>query len=136
MDNVSIGEVYFVRFEGIEHEQQGRRPAVVFQNNLGNKHSPNVIVLPMTSARKKKRQPTHVPVSAEESGLPVDSTVLCESPATVSKSRLETYVTTLPAEIMRQIAIGSILSTAAGAFLEPEDVPMVVDLSRRFNSAG
>lgn len=45
-----IGDVYMTRFVGTDSEQNGWRPAVVFQNNKGNAYSPNVIMLPMTSS--------------------------------------------------------------------------------------
>ena len=55
-----IGDVYYVEFTGVGSVQNGNRPAVVFQNNVGNRYSPNVAVLPMTSKLKKSNQPTHV----------------------------------------------------------------------------
>ena len=75
-----IGEVYYMKFEGSGNEQNGWRPGVVFQNNVGNAHSPNVIALPMTKVLKKTGQPTHVLVTAEDTGIPKDSMVLCENP--------------------------------------------------------
>ncbi len=48
-----IGDVYSMKFEGEGSEQQGWRPGLVFQNNVGNDHSPNIVMLPITvSARK------------------------------------------------------------------------------------
>lgn len=54
-----IGEVYLMKFSGSGSEQVGWRPGLVFQNNVGNSHSPNVIALPLTSSIKKTSQPTH-----------------------------------------------------------------------------
>ena len=54
-----IGEVYYMRFGGTGSEQEGFRPGLVFQNNMGNAHSPNIIALPMTSVMKKLGHPTH-----------------------------------------------------------------------------
>lgn len=116
-----LGEVYTVEFTGTGSEQLGRRPAVVFQNNVGNLYSPNVIVLPMTSSLKKLGQPTHVLLRAEEVGLRMDSVVLCENPVTVSKSKVGGYITTIPREQMRQIAIGCMVATSATLFLNDQD---------------
>lgn len=69
--NPQIGDVYMMRFNGVGSEQNGWRPGLVFQNNKGNTYSPNTIVLPLTSAKKKLNQPTHVFVKAEDSGLKV-----------------------------------------------------------------
>lgn len=115
---IRIGDVYMVEFTGVGCEQHGVRPAVIFQNNTGNKFSPNVIALPMTSVMKKKSQPTHVFISAAESGLLRDSIVLCENPERVSKCRLGAYVTTLTADQMKAIAVASLLAMGAISFLD------------------
>lgn len=49
----SIGEVYLMKFNGEGSEQSGVRLGVVFQNNVGNTNSPNIIALPLTSSLKK-----------------------------------------------------------------------------------
>ena len=43
---------------GVGSEQEGRRPVVIIQNNVGNKHSPTVIVAAITTktAGKRKRK--------------------------------------------------------------------------------
>lgn len=64
-----IGEVYLMNFGGSGCEQNGWRPGVVFQNNVGNAHSPNIIALPLTSSIKKAGQPTHVVIKSADSGL-------------------------------------------------------------------
>lgn len=117
-----IGDVYLINFgsEGCGNEQQGWRPGVVFQNNLGNKYSPNVIALPLTSSLKKRNQPTHVVITAEDSGLARDSMVLCENPESISKARLGNYLTTIPEKYMSQIAIANLLATSAISFVEPD----------------
>ena len=63
--NPKIGDIYLVYFDGSGNEQKGFRPGLVFQNNVGNEHSPNLIVLPLTSALKKTNQPTHVFIPKE-----------------------------------------------------------------------
>lgn len=113
-----IGEVYMVRFNGSGSEQAGWRPGVIFQNNVGNAHSPNIIVLPLTSSIKKTSQPTHVVVKAADCGLLRDSMVLCENPERMSKERLGHYITTLPKEDMKRIAEASLLATSAIAYLD------------------
>lgn len=53
-----IGEIYLMKFSGDGCEQSGIRPGLVFQNNMGNMYSPNIIALPITSSLKKSGQPT------------------------------------------------------------------------------
>ena len=124
-----IGDVYMVRFEGVGSEQSGLRPAVVFQTNKGNFHSPNVIVLPLTSVIKKRAQPTHVLLRADRTGLLKDSIVLCENPVCISKQRLQDYITTLPNSYMAQIAEANLVATSALAFVNPSSIPLVRDKS-------
>lgn len=114
-----IGDIYLVYFDGSGNEQKGFRPGLVFQNNVGNEHSPNLIVLPLTSALKKINQPTHVFIP-KEVGLRKDSMVLCENPKCMSKYKLGEYITTLPEEYMAQVAVGNILSSSAIAFIDPD----------------
>ena len=39
---------------GIGSEQEGYRPVVIIQNNVGNKHSPTVIIASITSKKDAK----------------------------------------------------------------------------------
>ena len=128
-----LGDVYMVQFTGRDHAQLGLRPAVVFQNNAGNRHSPNVIVLPLTTSMKKLGQPTHVVVPARGTGLRYDSVVLCENPVTISKDSLGFYVTTLSAAVMRKIARGYLLATSAVMYLDLGDFQEMKQASVRLN---
>lgn len=126
--SVFIGDIYMMNFSGVGSEQSGWRPGLVFQNNIGNKHSPCVIALPLTSSIKKKHQPTHVMIPASESGLKVDSMVLCENPQRMSKCSLGKYVTKLSDEQMHEVARASLLATSAICFIPLEEL---FDLQRK-----
>lgn len=70
-------------------EQGGVRPVIIIQNDIGNKYSPTVIVLPITSELKKINMPTHAIIhKSYETGLNVDSMVLAEQIRVIDKSRL------------------------------------------------
>lgn len=113
-----IGEIYLMKFDGEGCEQSGLRPGLVFQNNMGNTYSPNIIALPITSCLKKAGQPTHVVLYAENTGLKRDSMVLCENPERLSKAKIGRYITKLSDEYMRQIAEASLLATSVISFLD------------------
>lgn len=115
-----IGEIYVMRFSGTDSEQSGLRPGLVFQNNIGNEHSPNIIALPLTTSVKKMSQPTHVLISATNSGLKSDSVVLCENPERLSKSKIGRYITKLSDEYMEKIAVANILASSAISYIKPE----------------
>lgn len=128
-----IGDVYLMKFDGIGNEQRGLRPGVVFQNNVGNAHSPNIIALPLTSIIKKASQPTHVIVRAADSGLLKDSMVLCENPEKMSKTKLVKYLGHLSDDYMRQIATANLIATAAVSFLTVEDMLTIWEMSVQLN---
>lgn len=128
-----IGEVYMMKFEGTNNEQAGWRPALVFQNNVGNTYSPNVIVLPLTSKLKKSGMPTHVFIPADGTGLARDSMVLCENPVSVSKTKLGKYLTTIPDEYMGKIAEAHILATSAIAFIDPTVILTIWEKAAKLN---
>lgn len=130
-----IGEVYMMKFTGSGNEQNGWRPGLVFQNNVGNSHSPNIIALPLTSSIKKANQPTHVVINAEDSGLLKDSMVLCENPERMSKANVGKYITTLSDKYMKLIAEANILASCAIAYLDVNMLQAIWERAVALNSA-
>ena len=129
-----IGEVYYMRFGGTGSEQEGFRPGLVFQNNMGNAHSPNIIALPMTSVMKKLGQPTHVFVNGKEAGLKKNSLVLCENPECMLKERIGGYITKLPDKYMKQIATASLLASSVIAYLDVDALVKAWQKAVRLNA--
>jgi mRNA interferase MazF len=85
---IKRGEIYLVDWSpGRGSEQTGLRPAMVLQNDTGNKFSPNTIVAAVTTA-SGKTYPFQVHIEPEESSLTKPSTVLLEQILTVDKNRL------------------------------------------------
>ena len=75
--------------------QGGTRPAVVISNNRGNKFSPVLIVVPLTS-RVKKFMPTHHTIEPSMiNGLSKTSIVLAEQIITIGKDMVRNIVGTL-----------------------------------------
>ena len=98
------GEMYSACLDPVVgSEQGGSRPVVVVQNDVGNRFSPTVIVLAVTSQLHKARLPTHVQVSAQGQGLNKDSVVLAEQVRTIDKRRLKERIGRLPPETMAQL---------------------------------
>lgn len=82
------GDVFTVDLEPVRGSEQGKRcPAVVIQNDLGNRYSPTVIVAAITSTLRPDFD-VNVVVQAPEGGLQNDSTVLLNQIRTVDRSRL------------------------------------------------
>ena len=87
---VRRGDMYYADLSPvIGSEQGGIRPVLVIQNDVGNKHSPTVIVSAITSRLNKSRLPTHIELGSKEFGLKTDSVVLAEQIRTIDKSRLK-----------------------------------------------
>jgi len=89
-----------LRIGAIGSEQGEIRPVLVVQNNIGNKFSPTVTVVPLTTKRKNNL-PTHVEIN--DSCLPVLSIALVEQIRTIDKSRLIKYIGKLNENIMGKI---------------------------------
>ena len=74
---------------------------MIIQNDIGNSHSPLVIVASVTGARKKP-MPTHVPLGRAQ-GLSRPSLLLLESIYTIDKTRLLRYIGHLQADKILQM---------------------------------
>jgi len=102
---ISRGAVYFGDLgDNGDGVQSGIRPLLVVQNNTGNKHSPIIIVVPITSKRKKK-MPTHFSIKLDKK-----STVLCEQITVIHKSKLFDKIYTLSDEEMVELDATLMLS--------------------------
>ena len=109
------GEIYRADLDPVlGSEQGGVRPVLIVQNDLGNQSSPTVIVAPLTSRRKRLRQPTHVLIDPPEGGLRRPSQVLCEQVRTLEKSRLTAFLGELSEESLALVdeALRKALGTA------------------------
>lgn len=98
------GDIYYADLSPvIGSEQGGIRPVLVVQNNVGNKHSPTIVVAAITSkATTKANLPTHIRLAAV-SGLEKDSLVLLEQIRTIDRRRLREYIGRLDEKKMKQI---------------------------------
>ena len=87
------GDMYYADLgKGIGSEQEGYRPVVIIQNNVGNRHSPTVIIAAITSkVGVKPKLPTHYFINAED-GLGSPSVILLEQLRTIDKRRLDKYI--------------------------------------------
>ena len=90
-EDFKVGVIVLVNIpNNIGHQQGGIRPAVIVSNNVGNKVSPMIKVLPITTRRNNSRQPTHVHFKrGEVNGLIKDSTVEAESAWVINKWQVE-----------------------------------------------
>ncbi len=86
------GDIFYASLSPIQgSEQDGTRPVVVIQNDLGNIYSPTIIVAPITEVIKKEELPTHILIPNTKF-LKYDSMILLEQIRTIDKSRLISYM--------------------------------------------
>ena len=69
------------------HEQAGVRPLLVVSNEVFNRRSGLVTVLPLTTARRPAH-PWEIVIRAEDCGLPTDSLALPHQIRTIASNRL------------------------------------------------
>lgn len=75
---------------------------MIIQNDIGNAHSPTVIIAVMTT-KQKANLPTHIPLSEKDKNLDLNSTIMLEQIRTVDKSRLSSYIGDLSKETMNKV---------------------------------
>ena len=84
---VKRGEIYWVEFDPIKgSEQDGLRPALVVQNDVGNRFSPTTVVAAVTRTIPPRQYPFVVIAEPDESGLSARSVVNCSQLATIQQS--------------------------------------------------
>lgn len=109
------GELYSASLDPVVgSEQGGLRPVLIIQNDTGNRYSPTVIVLALTSQIQKARLPTHVYVPSSGHGLERDSVVLAEQIRTLDKRRLREKIGKLQPFYMEQVARALSVSLGIG----------------------
>ena len=89
MAEVKRGDIWLVNLDPtVGHEIRKSRPAVIIQNDLGNKYSPITIVAPITSQNIERTYPIEVVLDKKSSGLEKISKVLLNQIRAIDKRRL------------------------------------------------
>lgn len=105
------GQVYYIDL-GVNEgsEVNGVRPCIIVQNDIGNKHSPTTIVIPIShrsNGEKNKRiLPTQFILKSwmQESGFKyLDGIVMAEQIKTIDKTRIQSLAGALLPETMNKV---------------------------------
>ena len=94
---IKRGDIFYADLDPVV----GVRPVLVVQNNIGNRHSPTLVVLPLSTVKKNKL-PTHICIRNSKI-LPKDSVILAEQIRTIDRSRLRSYIGSLDSGIINKI---------------------------------
>lgn len=101
--NIKRGDIYYADLSPVVgSEQSGIRPILIIQNDVGNKYSPTIIGIPITS-KSKVSMPTHIAIEGSKYGLDKDSIILTEQIRTLDKSRLKEKVGKLDLKVLQQV---------------------------------
>ena len=101
--NIKRGDIYYADLSPVVgSEQSGIRPILIIQNDIGNKYSPTIIGVPITS-KTKISMPTHIAIEGNKYGLDKDSIILAEQIRTLDKSRLKEKVGRLDKKVLEQV---------------------------------
>lgn len=103
---IKRGEIYYADLSPvIGSEQGGDRPVLVIQNDVGNLHSPTVIIAAITTKVTKAQMPTHVQINQCRNSKLRRSTILLEQLRTIDKRRIHQRhrLATLSPQTMRRV---------------------------------
>jgi mRNA interferase MazF len=109
MASINRGDVVLVDFFFIQDMSKSkRRPALVIQNDVGNRFSSNTIILSISTTIPAKNYPTHYKIRAsstigQKAGLNQDSIVQAETIMTIPQSLIAKKLGSLPANAMQEI---------------------------------
>ncbi len=98
------GDVVRVRLDPTEgSEQAGERPAPILSPDIINRHSPIILIAPITSKKTERIYPFEALIEPSQDCLPMRSKVLLMQTRSLDKSRLLGYYGRLPNEAMLQV---------------------------------
>ena len=107
------GDVVRVRLDPTEgSEQAGERPALVLSPEVINRHSPIILIAPITSKRTERIYPFEALIEPGEGNLPMRSKVLLMQTRSLDKSRFVGHYGRLSEKAMQQV--DQALKIAAG----------------------
>ncbi len=99
---IKRGDIFYADLNPVVgSEQGGIRPVLVVQNNVGNRHSPTIVVLPLSTAKSIIFPLIFISIRGSKT-LPKDSIVLAEQIRTIDRYRLKSYVGSVDFELMEK----------------------------------
>jgi len=112
MKPIKRGDIYFAALNPVIGSEQGdTRPVLIVQNDVGNKYSPTIVVVPLTCNLRKNPLPTHVLIP-QTAGIENDSLALAEQVRTLDRSRFDRYIGRISRE--QQLEIDMALAVCVG----------------------
>jgi mRNA interferase MazF len=102
--NIKRGEIFLAALDPvIGHEIAKTRPVIVVSNDVGNKYSGTVTIIPVTSKNLKKIYPFEIYLPMETSKLKKDSKGKADQIRTLDKLRLIKLIGRLNSELLNNV---------------------------------
>lgn len=109
------GELYWLRFGGTGSEPEGRRPAIVLQDDYYNRSAiPTTVVAAVTSNLRLAAMPGNVRLRKGEGGLPRACVVNVTQLRTVDRERLDEPIGSLSPARVQDILRGVVMLFGIG----------------------
>ena len=101
---IERGDIFYADLSPVPNAGEGGlRPFLIVQSCVGEKNSPTVIAVEITSEIPQPLLSTQVKIGASESGLSNDFVILLERIRTVDKLRLKEKIGHLDKQIMQNV---------------------------------
>ena len=112
---MKVGDIHWVDLpQANGREQQGRRPAVVLQDDAYGANLPTVIVIPLSSAKNALRFAGTTLVRANKaSGLRVDSVALVFQCRAIDRSRLRERIGSVAHDELANSSASAVVSSTS-----------------------
>ena len=101
---IERGDIFYADLRPVPSAGEGGlRPFLIVQSDVGEKNSPTVIAVEITSEIPQTLLSTQVKIGANESGLSNDFVILLERIRTVDKRRIKEKIGHLDKQIMQNV---------------------------------
>jgi mRNA interferase MazF len=102
--NIKRGEIFLAALDPVSgHEIAKTRPVIVVSNDVGNKYSGTVTIIPVSSKNLKKIYPFEIYLPRETSKLQKDSKGKADQIRTLDKLRLIKPIGRLNSELLNNV---------------------------------
>jgi mRNA interferase MazF len=102
--NIKRGDVFLASLDPVIGKEISKtRPVVIVSNDINNRFSDTVSVLPLTSQHVDRAYPFEVFLPKKSGNLPKDSKVKANQIRTIDKSRLVSFIGRLDAACMADV---------------------------------
>lgn len=104
INRIRRNEIYLANLgRTVGSEESGVRPVLIIQNDLGNKHSPTTIIVPITKRVERKYSiPTHIKIKPFGK-MKYKAIIMAEQLKVIDKSRLINRIEILPEQYIKEV---------------------------------